>query len=68
MTPQDREAIERAAYLLSAVESFIAKNPVSDYVVFYDEAFCDGECLREDCRVAKEELELMLGKGDQHGT
>ncbi len=65
MTPQDREAIERAAYMQGAVQRFIDLNPVSDYRVYYDEALCGGACLRDNCRVAKEELERMLNQGGQ---
>ena len=66
MTPQDKETIERAAYLLRVVGQFIDTNPVSDYTVIYDEAECDGACLRDDCSVAADELErMMAAKGEK---
>lgn len=55
-----KEAMERAAYLLRAVELFIKKNPIADYVVRYDRATCDGSCLAEDCKIAADELELQI--------
>lgn len=60
MTPQDKEAIERAAYLLGTVRQFIDTNPISEYSVYYDEAICDGACLRDDCLTAELELDRML--------
>lgn len=51
------DIIQRAATLLQATTAFIDKNPVKEYTVFYDEAHCDGNCLREDCRLLLKEME-----------
>lgn len=49
------EAIERATVLLKAVHEFLQKQEESHYdlnilaeTIFYDEAECDGWCLKED--------------------
>ena len=49
------EAIERAEVLLKAVHDLLQKQEESPYVlnilaetIFYDEAECDGACLKED--------------------
>ena len=49
------EAIERAAVLLKAAYDLLQKQEESYYVlnllaetIFYDEAECDGNCLKED--------------------
>lgn len=48
------EALERASTLLVATRDFIEANPVSEYTVVFDEAECDGGCLRDDAQVCNE--------------
>jgi hypothetical protein len=48
------EALERASTLLVATRDFIEANPVSEYTVFFDEAECDGGCLRHDVQTCNE--------------
>lgn len=48
------EALERASTLLVATRDFIEANPVSEYTVVFDEAECDGGCLREDVQTCNE--------------
>ncbi len=62
MSDEQTQAIERAAYLLRAVERFIETNPISDYTVLYDGAQCDGSCLSDDCLIAAGELEALFGR------
>jgi hypothetical protein len=50
----------RAAYLLRVVAKFIEENPLApEMTVYYDEAECDGYCLKEDCLSAVEALERL---------
>ena len=48
------EALERASTLLVATRDFIEANPVSEYTVVFDEAECDGGCLRDDVQTCNE--------------
>jgi len=48
------EALERASTLLVATRDFIEANPVSEYTVVFDEAECDGGCLRDDAQACNE--------------
>jgi hypothetical protein len=52
MTP-----IQRAVYMLRVVKEFIAINELHGYDSHWDDAFCDGNCLIDDCESAAQGLE-----------
>jgi len=55
------EALERCETLLAATAQFIGINPLAEeFDVHYDEADCDGACLREDCRTHLIEVRRVL--------
>jgi len=56
------EALKRADTLLVAVQAFIADNDLQDCFVHYDEAECDGDCLRTDCNFAVSEIRAAIAK------
>jgi hypothetical protein len=69
MTPQEASAthmyaaLERCETLLDAVVKFIRHNPLAiEFEVHYDEADCDGSCLRDDCGYALEDVRAALAE------
>lgn len=51
------DPLVRAEYLLRTVARFFTSNPIAEEcTIVYDDAVCDGACLRDDCKVAAEEL------------
>ncbi len=52
------DVLKRCETLLDAVMRFIDENPVTDY----DEADCDGSCLRDDCEIALHDVKVALSK------
>jgi hypothetical protein len=54
------EALRRAEYLMEASKSFIKDNNVSEYTTFYDDAKCDGYCLRADLKIAIEDVRTAI--------
>lgn len=49
--PELIESLERCEILLDAVARYMEQNPIAtEYTVHYDEADCDGLCLRDDCK------------------
>lgn len=56
------EACKRAAVMLRAASAYLTENPVMEYMVFYDEADCDGMCLRDDCDLATLDCEAAITK------
>lgn len=61
--PEMLNALERCATLLDAVVRFMEENPLAEeFYVHYDEADCDGACLRDDCRIALDEVNSALSK------
>lgn len=52
---------QRAVYLLDIVARFINENTgLGDRRIWYDEALCDGFCLRDDCMAAAADLRRYL--------
>lgn len=62
---QVRQALERSIVLLEATAKFIESNPVREYTVFYNEAECDGYCLRDDCENALEDAKDAIAELDR---
>lgn len=62
ITTRQLDAFKRAETLLDAVCKFIATNPVRDYQIFYDDAYCDASCLSDDCDILLEEIQQILLK------
>lgn len=66
------EAIERATVLLKAVHDLLQKQEESYYVlnilaetIFYDEAECDGYCLKDDIEYWFDEFtDISLSEDD----
>ena len=57
------EALTRAHELLCATRDYMKKNPIAaEYQVFYDETYCDGYCLMEDCDIARIDIELAIAE------
>ena len=71
MGNKEREAKERAEILLKAVHDLLQKQEESHYVlnilaetIFYDEAECDGSCLKEDIEYWFDEFsDISLSEG-----
>lgn len=62
-----QEIIERDKQLLVATASFIKYNSLHDYTVTYDEAVCDGACLKEDCLIQIEIIEQTIKERKKEG-
>jgi len=60
MNKTEQEAMERAQYLLSVAIRFIETNHLHSYRVRYDEATCDGYCLINDCKLARNDAQAAL--------
>lgn len=54
------EVLRRADTLLVAVQAFIADNDLEEFTVEYDEATCDGSCLRDDANFAVTDIRAAL--------
>ena len=61
MTQTEKDIIQRAILMLEVTGSrAVQVNP--EYRSYYDEARCDGYCMKDDCAVSREELQSLLDK------